>query len=120
MTRSFLLTITFLVATVAISFAQFQFVHPPQISAEDFQPPPATEGVVWDGPYISQFADAACWYAEPEAPTVAVGGSDEWQSVVGFIPLPNIPDIADYRQQNLQNFSGGGGETKLTPEDLPA
>lgn len=95
---------TCLYATEArIAQAQnFQFVHPPSITAEDFTPPNDVN-FKWSGPFVSQF-NVKCWHADPNAPNVAIGGTDEWQTVTGFIPIVDVVPVANYRQTEFHSF----------------
>jgi hypothetical protein len=100
----------------------FTFVHPSgPPSSDSFQRPPAVAGILWNGPHIGQ-ANSRCWSAEPTAPTIPIGGSDDWQKLVGFVAIEGDPVAQidnSFRQSDVHALAGGGATSELTPTDLP-
>lgn len=110
-------------ASVAIAQG-VAFVHPAgQPPATSFdQPPPAAAGFAWKGPRIGGVY-THCWHAEPNAPTVPIGGENDWQKVSGFVRIdldPGTEIETSFKQNTFGHLAGGGAKTELTPADLPA
>jgi hypothetical protein len=97
---------------------EYNYIHPSSVTAADFAPP-EDPGFVWEGPVIRPFNGITCWHAEPNAPTVPVGGLDDWQKIIGFIPIGNVKANAGYHQKDFRTFAGGGAQREFKAEDMP-
>lgn len=99
--------------------ARAQYIHsrsPP--TASDFPHPPTGTGLNWRGPSIKQLP-ARCWYAEPRAPNVPIGGTSEVQALSSFHPIVTN-SARTVRQTDLSALAGGGWQTPLKSDDLPS
>src|SRR6476661_8815695 len=72
-----------------------------------------------DAPGLAAF-NVSCWRAEPNAPTRPVGGSNETQKVVAFVPPRSDRTDTSFHQSDVRTFSGGGFASELKPKDIPA
>lgn len=100
------------------------FVHAPtSLSASDFESPPDEVMDRSVGPAIAAARNAKCWHAEPQDPDTFIGGSAELQKVEIFLPF-SVSEGRDldtnFHQSTTQTLAGGGSQTSLKPEDIPA
>ena len=72
-----------------------------------------------DAPGLAAF-NVSCWRAEPNAPTRPIGGSNETQKVVAFVPPRSDRTDTSFHQSDIRTFSGGGFVSELKPKDNPA
>lgn len=118
MTTNLMLLVAASIASAQTSF----YVHPgPPPQAKDFQQPPDGK-YKWRGPAIRS-VNVKCWYAEPSAPNVPIGGTMEKQKVEGFVPIQVEPGSEidfTFVQSELGSLSGGGASSQLEAGAVPA